>query len=264
MTLYRPEAFERLTDTPWDEARVRSGIAAIVADADAAWRGPKLFWKAHEWDRWNATSPMKNLYVGSAGVIWALDQLRSRSFAETSLDLRDLAARSLELFRSKPDYIKLPAFTPPEPRDSGLFVGEVGILLVAWKLGHTEYLDDLRRRLLANVDNEAEEVFWGAPGSLIAAAAIGDEATWKTLATESPRRERPLDAAPLRPAVPEPDAAARPCRYRASTRRGSRERRRKTDSPRHRAPRERPRQLAAPTATRASRARRRDRAARRV
>jgi len=182
MTLYRPEAFDRLTDTPWDEARVRSGIAAIVADADAAWRGPKLFWKAHEWDRWNATSPMKNLYVGGAGVLWALDQLQSRSFAETSLDLRDLAARGVELFRSKPDYVKLPAFKPPEPRDSGLFVGEVGILLVAWKLGNTEYLDDLRRRLLANVDNEAEEVFWGAPGSLIAAAAIGDEATWKTLA----------------------------------------------------------------------------------
>lgn len=182
MTLYRPEAFDRLTDTPWDEARVRDRISDLVADADAAWRGPKLFWKADVWDSWQATSPMKNLYVGSAGVLWALDQLRRRGYAETALDVADLAIRNLELFRAKPDYMKLAAFKPPEPRDSGLFVGEAGILLVAWKLGHKGVEHELRRRLLANVDNEAEEVFWGAPGSLLAAAAIGDEETWETLA----------------------------------------------------------------------------------
>jgi len=182
MTLYRPEAFERLTDTPWDEARVRDRIAAIVADTDSGLRGPKLLWKAHGWDGWNATSPLKNLYVGAAGVLWALDQLRRRGYAETKLDVRDLAVRSLELFRAKPDFMKLAAFKPPEPRDSGLFVGEAGILLVASKLGSPEYADELRPRLVANVDNEAEEVFWGAPGSLIAAAAIGDEDGWNTLA----------------------------------------------------------------------------------
>jgi hypothetical protein len=179
--LYRPEAFDRLTDTPWDKARVRDRIGAIVADTEAAWRGPKLFWKAHEWDCWQATSPMKNLYVGSAGVLWGLEQLRRRDYPETSLDLPDLAARSVELFRTKPDYIRLPEFKPPEPRDSGLFIGEAGVLLVACKLGHREYGEDLRRRLAANIDNEAEEVFWGVPGSLIAAAAIGDESIRETL-----------------------------------------------------------------------------------
>jgi hypothetical protein len=180
--LYRPEAFDRLTDTPWDEARARDGIRKIVGDTDNAWRGPKLFWKAHEWDGWQATSPLKNVYVGSAGVLWALDQLRRREYAETSLDLADLAMRNLEVFRARPDYIKLPAFKPPEPRDSALFLGEAGILLVAFKLGNGEYEDDLRRRIAANVDNEAEEVFWGVPGSLIAASAIGDDASWNTLA----------------------------------------------------------------------------------
>ncbi len=182
MTLYRPESFEPLTDTRWDEPRVRDGIAAIVAETDAAFRGPKLMWRAHDWDRWSATSPMKNLYVGGAGVVWGLDQLRQRGYAATALDLADLAVLNLELFRDKPDYIKLPAFKPPEPRDSGLFVGEAGILLVACKLGHPEYVEELRQRLVANVDNEAEEVFWGVPGSLIAAAAIGDASSWTTLA----------------------------------------------------------------------------------
>jgi hypothetical protein len=171
--LYRPEAFEPLVDTPWSELRVRGAIRDVVSDTDTAFRGPKLFWRAHEWDRWNATSPMKNLYVGSAGVLWALDQLHQRGFAESRLDLPDLAVRNLELFRARPDYVKLPAFAPPEPRDSSLFLGETGILLVAWKLAQDgELADDLYARVQTNMRNEAEEVFWGAPGTLIAAQAM--------------------------------------------------------------------------------------------
>jgi lantibiotic modifying enzyme len=173
VTLYRPEAFDRLTDTPWDEARVRDHIRDVVADADAAWRGPKLFWKAHEWDGWHGTSPMKNLYVGTAGVLWGLDQLRQRGHAETNLDVADLALRNLELFRTRPDYLKVGAYPPPEPRDSSLFLGEAGILLVTWRLAPSDGLaDDLHARARENVNNPAEEIFWGAPGSLLAAHAM--------------------------------------------------------------------------------------------
>jgi lantibiotic modifying enzyme len=169
--LYRPEAFEPLTDEPWVEQRVRSAIRAIVADADDALRGPRLLWKADEWDRWHGTSPMKNLYVGAAGVLWALEELRRRGHAETRLDLADLAGRTLELFRAKPDYLK--GMKLPEPRESSLFNGETGILLVAWRLAPSDELaDDLYERVRANVDNEAEEVMWGTPGTLIAAQAM--------------------------------------------------------------------------------------------
>jgi hypothetical protein len=188
VTLYRPDKFDPLTDARWDEGRVRDRIRGLVADADAAWRGPKLFWKADAWDRWQATSPLKNLYAGGAGVLWALDQLARRGHAATRLDVAALAVLNLERFRARPDYIKLRAFAPPEPRDSGLFVGEAGILLVACKLGNREHAQELRARLAANVDNEAEEVFWGAPGSLIAAAAIGDEALRQVLADALLRR----------------------------------------------------------------------------
>ncbi|MFL5968413.1 MAG: lanthionine synthetase C family protein [Gaiellaceae bacterium] len=181
--LYRPEAFDGLTDTPWDEAKARDRIGAIVAEVDTGIRGPKLMWRAHEWDRWHGTSPMKNLYVGGAGVLWGLDQLRRRGYAETTLDLSDLAVRNLELFREKPDYIKLPAFKPPEPRDSALFLGEAGILLVTWRLAReNDVADALHARVRANVDNEAEEIFWGAPGSLIAARAMFEwtgDARWR-------------------------------------------------------------------------------------
>jgi hypothetical protein len=178
--LYRPEAFEPLTETQWDEGRVLNAVQSIVDETDGAMRGPKLMWRAHEWDGWSATSPMKNLYVGSAGVLWGLDQLRRRGHAETTLDLADLAERNLTLFRDRPDYLKLAAFTPPEPRDSSLFLGEAGILLVTWRLAPSDTVaDTLYARVRGNTANEAEEIFWGAPGSLIAARAMhewtGDE-----------------------------------------------------------------------------------------
>ncbi len=169
--LYRPEAFEPLVDTLWSELRVRAAIREIVEDADAAFRGPRLFWRANEWDGWHGTSPMKNLYVGTAGVLWSLDRLRQRGYTETKLDLADLASRNVELFRKRPDYMK--GMKLPAPRDSALLTGETGILLVAWRLAPSrELADDLLARVRENVDNEADEVMWGSPGTLLAAQAM--------------------------------------------------------------------------------------------
>jgi hypothetical protein len=169
--LYTREAFEPLTTTRWSEKRARDAIREIVADADDAMRGPSLLWKAHEWDGWQSTSPQKNLYVGAAGAIWALDALRRRGFAETALDLPALALRNLELFRERPDFIKV--MTPPEPRESAFMLGETGILLVAWHLAPSRELEEtLLRRVRANVASEADELFWGTPGTLHAARAM--------------------------------------------------------------------------------------------
>jgi hypothetical protein len=175
--LYDPAAFEPLTDEPWDEVRVRNGIAALVADADAAF-DPDALWPAHEWDGYNAPLPLKNLYVGAAGVIWALDDLRRRGFAETAVDLSAAAVRALELWRAEPDFMAGEVL--PEPPESALLTGEAGILLVACRLGHS-LEDDLRDRIRANLANEAEDLMWGTPGTLVAAAAMG----WDDLARES-------------------------------------------------------------------------------
>jgi hypothetical protein len=175
--LYDPAAFEPLTDEPRDEGHVRDGIAAIVADADAAF-DPGGLWPAHEWDGYNAPLPLKNLYVGAAGVVWALDGLRRRGLAETSLDLSALAIDVLERWRAEPDYMAGEVL--PEPPASALLTGETGILLVACRLGH-RVEDDLRGRIRANLANEAEDLMWGTPGTLVAAVAMG----WDDLARES-------------------------------------------------------------------------------
>jgi Lanthionine synthetase C-like protein len=185
--LYRPEDFEPLTDEPWDEARIRAGIREIVADTDTALRGPKLLWPAESWDRWRATSPLKDLYCGAAGVLWSLADLRERGYAETSLDLGDLAHRVLERHRVRPD---LGSWTDvPEPRESALLAGETGILLVAFRLtSSAEHAETLHARVRDNVDNEADEIMWGIPGTLIAARTMlawtGDE-RWRAAWAES-------------------------------------------------------------------------------
>jgi hypothetical protein len=171
--LFRPEAFEPLTETSWNAERVRRAIREIVAEHDDALRGPSLLWRAHDWDSWHATSPMKSLYVGAAGVIWALAALGRRGHAETRLDLAALAARTLELNRMRPDYMK--GMKLPEPRESSLLCGEAGIVLVTWQLsGDGELADTLLGHVRANASNQADELMWGAPGSLLAARAMLD------------------------------------------------------------------------------------------
>ena len=168
--LHRPEDFEPLVDEHWDEERIRAGIREIVSDTETALRGPKLFWRADDWDRWQGTSPMKNLYVGTAGVLWALDDLVRRGCTKTRTDLAELAGRNVELFRERPDLMKIKL---PEPRESSLLCGETGILLVAWRItGQRSAADDLYRRVRANVENEAEELMWGTPGTLLAAGLM--------------------------------------------------------------------------------------------
>ncbi len=189
--LYHPEDFEPLVEEPWDPERIRAGIREIVADTDAAYRGPKLFWRADEWDRWLATSPLKTLYCGAAGVLWALDDLRRRGHAETVLHLEDVAGRVLERQRARPDWgtKAMSRIALPEPRESSLLCGEAGVLLVAYRIApRPDLADALFEHVRANIENEAEELMWGSPGTLVAARLMlgwtGD-ARWREAWDES-------------------------------------------------------------------------------
>ena len=194
--LYRPEAFEPLTDEAWDRERVRAAIRAIVADVDRAFDADAL-WPADEWDGWQTPLPLKTLYVGAAGVIWALDRLRERGQAETELDLAAAARRTLEHWRELRDFmagVELPA-----PAEAGLLSGGSGILAVAWRLAPSADLaDELLGLVRANVGNEANEIMWGAPGTMLAARAMlawtGEEAwadAWQESADELWHRRDP-------------------------------------------------------------------------
>jgi lantibiotic modifying enzyme len=165
--LYEPESFEPLTDEPWDEGRVRDAIAAIVADTGAAFDADTL-WPAYFWDEYREGERLNALYSGAAGVVWALDVLRSSGYAETALDLGTAALRALERERAA-----APAREDEHHTAASLLDGETGPLLVAFRLASDAGLaDDLHALVLGNVDNPTDDISWGAPGTLLAALAM--------------------------------------------------------------------------------------------
>jgi hypothetical protein len=163
--LYTPEEFVPLTDEPWSAKRVRAAIREIVRDTEDAY-DPDALWPAGGWDAWKSPLPLKSFYCGAAGVIWALGALHEH--ADLRLDHAQAAARTLELWRAEPDYIEWGIPLPSQPASSLLF-GESGILLLL-----PELADDLHARVRENVDNEAEELMWGSPGTMLAARAMHD------------------------------------------------------------------------------------------
>ena len=184
--LFEPELHEPLTEDAWDEGRARDAIRVIVADADRAF-DPDRLWPAEEWDSWQATPPLKDVYVGAAGVLLALHQLRGRGFAETQIDLVAATRRTLERWREHPDY-ELWTDIPSRP-GSALLAGGGGPLLAAWRIEPTpELADELFTRVRENVGNEAVEIMWGAPGTMLAAKAMHEwtgEQRWADVWQES-------------------------------------------------------------------------------
>lgn len=167
--LYRPEAFEALTDVSWDEESVRSAIRAIVAEAEAAYDVDRLWPVVKEWDSYYARS---SLGWGAAGVILALDMLCRRGLAHTELDLAAAAQRALEVWREEPAPERL---EPPVSTHASLYSGETGILLVAYRVAPSdEVADALYARVRENWSNETNELMKGSPGTMLAAKAMLD------------------------------------------------------------------------------------------
>jgi lanthionine synthetase-like protein len=112
---------------------IESRIAEIVADAEAAFDGER--WPAHPLDDEVTESEARTLYLGAAGMAWALRRLGS------TLDV------------------------PLEPIGAGpsLFVGDTGILLVS--RANDERLQQL---IDENARNQVWDLIWGAPGTIVA------------------------------------------------------------------------------------------------
>lgn len=228
--LYRPDAHEPLVERPWSPAAATAAVAAIVADDEAAFDWNSL-WPASEWDAWEARLPLTNLYVAAAGVIWALDALRRRGPAAGALDLPRAALTALEAWRQQADLEELEWI--PEPSAPSLWLGESGILLVAWLLTREQSpADDLHRRVRENVGNPANELMWGSPGTLLAATALlgqTGEARWAEARDETVAQlladrdqERAVDATTVRRCRAVAGAAARVRGNRTGPRRGGR------------------------------------------
>jgi hypothetical protein len=165
--LFDPARHEPITEAAWDEARALDAIRAIVAETEAAF-SPDSLWPPHPLDEEDDEPPLDappGVYLGAAGVIWALTRLDVAGVAGSWTNWAEVAATLPDRYRAHPDF--------PDGVVPGLLLGEAGILLIANRLaperGQEEALLEVVR---GNVDNPALELMWGAPGTMLAAAVM--------------------------------------------------------------------------------------------
>jgi hypothetical protein len=163
-TLFDPARHETLIDMPWDADVARAAIERIVEATRAAFT-PRGLWPAHPNDAMGGVRAFTMLYMGAAGVIWALDHLAREGaaspgsvFGDQLSEIQVLNHKALESFGAQ---------------TRSFLMGDVGILFVAWKLASSESLPDALAQIIAgNTDDPARELMWGAPGTMLVALAL--------------------------------------------------------------------------------------------
>jgi Lanthionine synthetase C-like protein len=162
--LFTPEAHEQLVDEPWSEVRVRQVIAAVVADAEAAFDDG---WPAHPLDLEPHEDPatrFRTMYLGGAGVVDALHRLALRGLVELQREYVPYLERSLAA----------PSDFPDDDAERSLWMGETGIRLVLQRLAPSQAnLGRLSELISANAHDERRELMWGSPGTILAGRELG-------------------------------------------------------------------------------------------
>lgn len=179
--LFEPARHEARHPTRWDSDFVRATIKAIAADVEQA-RLPEGHWPTHPLDS-DVDAPatgFKSLYLGGAGVIWALWYLQSKGAVALHLDPGSAIEHAASAYYKAPDTGEVvPSY----------FLGEAGIQMIRWRLtGSSEAADRLYASIKKNIPNPTNEALWAAPGTMIAAWHLwektGDE-RWRTLFVEN-------------------------------------------------------------------------------
>lgn len=162
---------------PWRPDLARAEIATIVDDL-LRQRGPDGRWTLHPRDDEGDTPAggFQNLYLGDAGVVWALHWLQRRGLAAMPFDPAAALADAHARFLADPG--------PSGPVPS-LLMGEAGLLLARWAVDHdAATADRLHEVVRANIANPTNEMLWAAPGTMLAAwhlARATGEARWSAL-----------------------------------------------------------------------------------
>jgi hypothetical protein len=160
--LFDPDRHEALCESKWSATRAHVTVRRIVEDLENA-LGANIVWPSHPLDQ-VANEPStgcKTLYFGAAGVIWAMAYLDREGAVGLRVRPADLISRVYQAYLGDPDTGSVvPSY----------FLGEVGVLLVLWRLtGSSEAADRLWVAIRENVSNPTNEALWGAPGTMVGA-----------------------------------------------------------------------------------------------
>ena len=180
--LFDPARHEALCDTPWDAGQARAALQDIVDDIERS-RGPRGHWPVHPQDEEGDTPAggFKSLYLGSAGLGWALWHLQQTGAVQLQrTDPVALLRAADAAYLAEPDTGEVvPSF----------YLGEAGILLALWRAtGDAAVAERLHAQVLANIGHPALEPLWGASGTMLAALhlwRLTGQARWREAFTQN-------------------------------------------------------------------------------
>jgi hypothetical protein len=178
MRLIEPDRHEGLSAQRWDENAARRAIETIVRDCEDRFT-PDGLWPPHPLDIEGEPASVRftMLYMGAAGVIWALDSLSRRGLARpTARFVPTLAAlEGLNLAQIEPWGYGVESF----------LMGRSGVLLTQYRVRPSGAIADrLAQSISANAEHSSRELLWGAPGTMHAALAMHEwtgEERWAEL-----------------------------------------------------------------------------------
>ena len=159
--LFDPGRHEPLLELEWDAARARETVRAIVEDLEET-LGSGIAWPAHPLDEgYRPRTGRKTLYLGASGTLWAMWYLEGEGAVKLRVKPSDLIGRVYQSYLAEPDTKEVvPSY----------YLGEVGILLILWRLTRTsEAADRLLASIERNISNPTNEALWAAPGTMIGA-----------------------------------------------------------------------------------------------
>jgi hypothetical protein len=161
-----------LEPQPWDEAKARQTIQEIIDDHIEPLRlGCQL--PRHPMDGYGV---MSDLYMGLAGVVWALSYLKDQQAADVRFDSTQYLDELL--LRNQEDLQKQPHKT-----NSSYFIGDLPLLLQKFKANATgEIADRIFASLQINNTEPIRELMWGTPGTMLCASFMfrwTQEPRWK-------------------------------------------------------------------------------------
>lgn len=176
--LFIADRHEAPAGAAWGEAAARAAIAAIVADACAAF-DPEALWPTHPRDvePGDPALPVAALYQGAAGVIWALERLRRAGLAAFDLDFVPVVDGLIAHNHRFIDALGTDA--------RSYLLGDAGVLLLQWQVGRSPAVADALFALVeGNLHNPTQEALYGSSGTMVAAlhmAEASGEARWPAL-----------------------------------------------------------------------------------
>src|SRR5688572_8224242 len=131
--MYQEARHEPLIEAEWQQESALVAIDRIVRDTHARF-DPRTLWPIHPLDKLsdNPAEPFRMLYFGAAGVLWALDYLNA--VGATAMQ-RDYADSLVDLAMKNRAALHLGA-----PHTNSYLMGDVGILMVQWRLAPSAVL----------------------------------------------------------------------------------------------------------------------------